>query len=171
MKKQIEIFTTKAHRFGKSILIAGVKVDIDSKGHAMVSEDIVSQALLVGFELVDKNVTFETEEQKEQIQKINEILDSAREEAKAIIDSAKKEAEKIIADAKAEAGIIEENSKKDIKANKLEELQKMKVDELKALCQDAKIPEDQWKALKKDELIKFLMDFIFSEPEDAKGAE
>ena len=46
----------------------------------MAREDIVSQALLVGFELVDKNVTFETEEQKEQIQKINEILDSAREE-------------------------------------------------------------------------------------------
>ena len=169
--KKIKIFTTKPHRFGKSLIVANTKIDIDAKGFAEVDEKVVSQALISGFELVNKDETFETEEQREQIKQVNEILDSAREEAKDIIDKANKEAAEIIAKAKAEAGIIEAESQKDLKAEKQEELSKLKVVDLQAMCQDAGIPDDQWKSLKKDELIKFLMDFIFSEPESEKSAE
>lgn len=38
------------------------------------------------------------------------------------------------------------------------ELSALKVDDLKALAAEKQLPEDEWKSLKKDELVKYLSD-------------
>ena len=86
----VKIYTTKKHRFGKSVVIADTTIKVDNTGNAEVPEDIVSQALIGGFELVDKSVEFPTEEEKKHVQEVNEILESAKLEAKAIIAKAEK---------------------------------------------------------------------------------
>ena len=159
----VKIYTTKKHRFGKSVVIADTTIKVDNTGNAEVSEDIVSQALIGGFELVDKSVEFPTEEQKKHVQEVNEILESAKLEAKEIIAKAEKEAEEIILNAKKEAGLITAENHVDEKAAKKEELNSKKVDELRALCVDAGIPEENWKSLKKAELVELILSFIFEE--------
>ena len=168
MGKKIQLVTSKAHRFGKSVLIEGTEIKVDAKGFAEVDEKVVSQALISGFELVNKDEKFETEEEREQVQKVQEIIDSANAQAAEIIANAKKEAAEIIGKAKAEAEGIEASSNKDEKEDRTKQLTAMKVDELQAMCQDAKLPEEEWKNLKKAELVKYLIDFIFEEPKDEK---
>lgn len=157
----VKIYTTKKHRFNRSVIVAGTVVQVDNTGNAEVSEEIVSQALIDGFELVDKSVEFPTEEQKKHVQEVNEILESAKSEAKEIIAKAEKEAEEIILNAKKEAGLITVENHVDEKAAKKEELNSKKVDDLKALCVDAGIPEEKWKGLKKADLVELILSFIF----------
>ncbi len=159
----VKIYTTKKHRFNRSVVIAGTAVQVDSVGNAEISEELVSKALIGGFELVDKSVEFPTEEEKKHVQEVNEILESAKQEAKAIIAKAEKEAEEIIFKAKQEAGLITAENHVDEKAAKREELTGKKVDDLKALCVDAGIPEDKWKGLKKADLVELILSFIFEE--------
>jgi len=157
----VKIYTTKKHRFNRSVIVAGTVVQVDNTGNAEVSEEIVSQALIDGFELVDKSVEFPTEEQRKHVQEVNEILESAKLEAKEIIAKAEKEAEEIILNAKKEAGLITAENHVDEKAAKKEELNSKKVDDLKALCVDAGIPEEKWKGLKKADLVELILSFIF----------
>jgi len=159
----VKIYTTKKHRFNRVLAIAGANVNVDGEGYAEVAEDIVSQALIAGFELVDKNAKFASEEEKTHVKEVNAILESAKAEANAIREEAKAEAAKIIADAEAKAGLIEVENKVDEKAVKREELASKKVGELKGICQDSGIPEEEWKTLKKEELVDLLMSFIFEE--------
>jgi cell division septum initiation protein DivIVA len=159
----VKIYTTKKHRFNRSVVIAGTTVQVDNAGNAEISEELVSQALIGGFELVDKSVEFPTEEEQKHVQEVNEILESAKLEAKAIIAKAEKEAEEIILKAKQEAGLITAENHVDEKTAKKEELNSKKVDDLKALCVDAGIPEDKWKSLKKAELVELILSFIFEE--------
>ena len=157
----VEVFTDKKHRFGKTLVIGKVSVQVDEKGHAMVPKDLISQALINGFELVDKSIKYETEEEKKHVEEVNDILNSAKAQAGEIIAQAKKQAEEIIAQAKAEAGKITAEEQVDEKAEKEKELNTKKVEELKALCLDAGIPEESWKNLKKADLVNLLMKFIF----------
>ena len=159
----VEIFTEKKHRFGKALIVGNVTVQVDAKGHAMVPENIVSQALISGFELVDKTAKFETEEEQQHVKEVNELLDCARQEAKAIIAEAERKAKEIISQAEIEAGKIKEEGQVDEKEAKKAELSSKKVDDLKALCADAGIPEENWKNLKKAELVDLLMKFIFED--------
>lgn len=157
----IEIVTFKKNRFGRSIVIKGQEVHIDTAGHASVNEDIVSAALVAGFELVDKTAKFTTEEEQAHVEEVNGILESAKAEAAAIVAAAEKQAAEIIAEAEKQAGIIKQENHVDEKAAKKAELESRKVDDLKALCADAGIPEDKYKSLKKAELVDLLMSFIF----------
>lgn len=157
----VEVFTDKKHRFGKALVIGKVSVQVDEKGHAMVPKDLISQALINGFELVDKSIKYETEEERKHVEEVNDILSSAKAQAEEIIAQAKKQAEEIIAQAKAEAGKITAEEQVDEKAEKEKELNTKKVEELKALCHDAGIPEESWKNLKKADLVNLLMKFIF----------
>ena len=159
----VEIFTEKKNRFGKSLIVGNKTIQIDAKGHSMVPEDIVSQALISGFELVDKTVKFETEEEQKHVKEVNDLLECARQEAKSIIAEAEKKAKEIISQAEIEAGKIHEENQVDEKEAKKAELSSKKVDDLKALCADAGIPEEDWKNLKKAELVDLLMKFIFED--------
>lgn len=159
----IKVLTTKKHRFNKSIVISGQVIQIDASGYASVSEDIVSQALIAGFELVDKDAKFPTEEQKQHVAEVNAILESAKAQAAGIIAEAEQKAKEIIAEAELKAGKISQEGQADEREAKKAELAAKKVDELKALCADVKIPEEQWEHLKKAELVDLLMSFIFDE--------
>ena len=163
MSKKIQLVTRKAHRFGKSVLIDSTPVEVDAKGFAEVDEKLVSQALISGFELVNKDEKFETEEEREQIKQVQDIIDSAKAQAEEIIANAKKEAAEIIAKAQADAEGIEATSNKDEKEERTKQLTAMKVAELQAMCQDAKLPEEEWKSLTKAKLVEYLINFIFEE--------
>ena len=157
----VEIVTLKKNRFGRSIVIKSQDVHIDMQGHALVNEDIVSAALIAGFELVDKSVKFTTEEDQKHVEEVSNILESAKAEAAAIVAAAEKQASEIIAEAERQAGIIKQENRVDEKAAKKAELESKRVDDLKALCADAGMPEDQYKNLKKAELVDLLVSFIF----------
>lgn len=159
----VKIVTDKKHRFNRSIIIKGHQVVVDGTGHAEVPEEIVTAALISGFELVDKSVKFTTDEERQHAEEVESILQSAREQAKEIIATAEKEATAIIEQAKAEAAAIRKDNQIDERIAKKEELQRMKVDELKALCADAGINKESYEGLKKDELIEFILSYVFDE--------
>ena len=159
----VKIVTNKKHRFNESIIIKGHQVVVDGTGHAEVPEDIVTAALISGFELVDKSVKFTTDEERQHVEEVEGILQSAHDQAKEIIANAEKEAAAIIERAKAEAEAIRRDNKIDERIAKKEELQKMKVDELKALCSDAGINKESYEGLKKDELIEFILSYVFDD--------
>lgn len=159
----VKIVTDKKHRFNRSIVIKGHQVVIDGTGHAEVPEEIVTAALISGFELVDKTAKFTTDEERQHAEEVSAILQSAHEQAAEIIAKAEKEAEAIVAKAYAEAEAVRRDNKVDERIAKKEELQKMKVDDLKALCADAGISKESYEGLKKDELVEFILSYVFDE--------
>lgn len=159
----VKIVTDKKHRFNRSIIIKGHQVVVDGTGHAEVPEEIVTAALISGFELVDKSVKFTTDEERQHAEEVEATLLSAREQAKEIIAAAEREATAIIERAKAEVAAIRKDNQVDERIAKKEELQRMKVDELKALCADAGINKESYEGFKKDELIEFILSYVFDD--------
>ena len=159
----VKIVTDKKHRFNRSIIIKGHQVVVDSTGHAEVPEEVVTAALISGFELVDKSAKFTTDEERQHAEEVTAILNSAHEQAKEIIAQAEKQAKEIIAQAHAEAEAFRQENKIEERLVKKEELQKMKVDDLKALCADAGINKESYDGLKKDELVEFILSYVFDE--------
>lgn len=160
---QIEIFTTQKHRFGKTLNVSGIILTLDGKGHANVPEDKVAKLLASGFELVDKDAKFTSQEEMDKAEEVNQIIQSAKAQAKAIIAEAEKKAAKIISEAEKKAGEVEESANVPEKEAKLAELKAMSNDELKSLLAEAGVPEAEYSKLKKADLVDKIMSIIFAE--------
>jgi hypothetical protein len=157
----IKVITDKKHRFGQSMNVGGVDVKVDSKGYAEVTEDQVAALLIGGFRLENPDQEFKSEEQIESAKKVGDVLKDAEAQAKLIIEKAEEEAKQIIADANLRAGIILQENKVDEKEKFKIDLQKLTVPELKENLLKSDVPEEQYKNLKKDELIDFILKAAF----------
>lgn len=157
----IIVITDKKHRFGQTMNVGGIEVTVDKKGHAEVSEDQVAALLVSGFVLKNPDQKFKSEEQIESTKRVGDILKDAENQAKLIIEKAEETAKGIIEDANQRAGIIIQENKVEEKEKFKAELQNLKVEELKDYLIKANVPEEQYKDLKKDELIDFILKLAF----------
>lgn len=160
----IKLKTDKVHRFNKSILIGNNTVFVNNVGQIEVDENLVTTALTVGFELVDKNAKFTSTEEQKKVEDVNNILNAAKSQAEEIINNAKLEAEKIITEASIQANAVTVNSGVEEKEEFLKKLKERKVEELKeiAVSSDA-YTADQVKEMKKAELIEAIMQIRYPE--------
>jgi len=160
----IKLITDKKHRFNKQVLIGNKDVFINSNGEIEVEESLVTTALDVGFELVDKDVKFTSKEEAAKIKDVVDTLNSAKATAKEIIEEAKKEAEKIINEAQKRAEALLVNNGVGEKEEFLKKIQAMKVPELKEiLVSSDKYSEEDLKVMKKEDLINAIMKIKYSE--------
>ena len=160
----IKLKTNKPHRFNRTILIGNNSVFVNNVGQIEVDENLVSTALTVGFELVDKDVKFTSVEEQKKVDDVNNILKAANAQAEEIIKNAKLEAERIITDANIQANAALVNSGVEEKEEFLKKLKERKVEELReiAVSSDA-YTDEQVKEMKKAELIDVIMKLRYSE--------
>jgi len=154
----IQIKTSKANRFNQTILIGKDKISVDKSGLAEVEETSVSKALLIGFELVDKDQKFSSETELQHIEDVNDLLEAAKKQAAEIIKQAEDKAKVIIADAESKAkAIIADNNVDELTEYK-ESLQKLTVAELKDTLVQAGVAKEKYASIvKKDDLINFII--------------
>jgi cell division septum initiation protein DivIVA len=157
----IVVITDKKHRFSQTINVGGIDVKVNSKGHAEVTEDQVASLLVSGFVLENPDQVFKSEEQVESAKKVGDVLKDAEAQAKQIIEKAEETAKGIIAEANQRAGIILQENKVDEKEKFTSELQKLKAEELKDYLVKANVPEEQYKTLKKEDLIGLILKLAF----------
>lgn len=154
----IKLITDKRHRFGKYILIRNKNVFVNSNGEIEVEENLVTYALEVGFELVDKNVKFTSKEEEIKIKEVNDILSSAKQNAEEIIEEAHREADRIIMEAKKTANVIIEDSGIEEKQEFESKLKDRKVEELRdVLASSDNYDKETINKMKKQELIDAIM--------------
>lgn len=159
----IKLITNKKHRFNKNILLKDRKVFVNNKGEIDVDESLVALALNCDFELVDKNAKFTSIEEQKQVKAVEDIINSSRETAKEIIEEAKREAERIIFEANKKANKIIEESNVEEKDEFTRKLQGRKVEELREVLASSDIyTEEEYKAMKKNELIDAIVKIRFS---------
>lgn len=149
----IKLKTTAKHRFNRSFIIGDTSFQVSPIGEVEVDEQYVAKALEVGFELLDKNQKFKSEEDYKVIEEVNNTLQSAKTQATAIIEQAKKDADKIIQEANTKADLILRGNKVDAFEEMRKKLGNYKMEELKETLIASGVDVDSIKDLKKAELI------------------
>lgn len=154
----IKLITDKRHRFGKYILIKNKNIFVSSNGEIEVEENLVTYALEVGFELMDKDAKFTSRKEEIKIKEVNDILSSAKQNAEEIIKEAHREADKIIMEAKKAANVIIEDSGIEEKQEFESKLKDRKVEELReVLVSSDNYDKETISKMKKQELIDAIM--------------
>lgn len=157
----IRVITNKPNRFGKLIQIKNEQVLVDKTGIAEISENLVIYALEAGFELEDQNVQFSSKEEQEKVLHVNEIIDQAKIQAGAIIEKAHLESEKIIEEARKKAGLILQDGHVEEKEQARKNLNDKSVKEIKDVLASSGVDENEYKNLKKEELIELALRISF----------
>jgi len=158
----IKLITDKRHRFGKSVLIKDTNFQVDNDGTIEVPEGLVTSALEVGFVLVDKDAKFTSDEEAKKIKDVDDIISSARMQAKEIISEAHQEAKKIIMEAQTQSNAIIINSGVEEKDEFLKKLQERKVDNLREVVASSDLyTQEQIATMKKADLINAIMEIRY----------
>ncbi len=160
--RQVQLKTTKIHRFNKTCLMGGRSVTFDHLGATIVNEDCVEELLQRGLEVVSEE---DKKRFKETADKIARAKTSSGSEG-LMIDTfdennrlkeenfkLKKENESLLKEneeLKSQIPVVEEEVEKD------SDIDKMSLKELRNTCKQVGLPEKDWKSLKTKELKSYL---------------